>query len=145
MTGRRRPDPAARPAVRTRRGSRIGAGLSGTVLVIANLATLYCTLAGWLMVPSGPGDTNLIDGAWFTAFAGTVLAVLTAMLTVLPVAVRWLRRWWFLVPAMLFVAATTRWVMIDQLYPEPDWSAPGGVFVAEQPALGGQAPAEAPE
>ena len=145
MTGQRHPDPAARSATWARRGARIATVLSGAVLVIANLATLYCTLAGWLMVPSGVGDTNLIEGAWFAAFAGTVLAVLTGMLTVIPVMAGWLRKRWFIVPAVLFVAATTRWMMIDQMYPEPDWSAPGGVFVVEQPAFGGQPPAKPAE
>lgn len=31
----------------------------------------------------------------------------------------------------------------DQMYPEPEWSAPSGMFVVEQPALDRQAPAEA--
>ena len=138
MTDPRYPDPAAKPVAKVRLGRRIGAGLSGTVLVFANLVTLYYTVGSWLMIPSGIGDTNLIDGAWFTAFfGGTVLALFTAVLTVIPVAARWLRKRWFIVPAVLFVAATTRWVMIDQMYPEPDWSAPSGVFVVEQPALGG--------
>ncbi|HEX2297004.1 MAG TPA: hypothetical protein VHH34_00555 [Pseudonocardiaceae bacterium] len=145
MTDQQYPDPAPEPIVKARLSHRIGAVVSGTVLVIVNLVTLYYTVGSWLLVPSGPGDTNFIEGAWFTAFGGTVLALLTAVLTVIPVMARWLRKRWFLVPAVLFVAATARWVLIDQMYPEPGWSAPGGLFVVEQPALDGQAPAESAE
>ena len=95
--------------------------LSGIVLVVGNFATLVYTVISWLMMPSGPGDTNLIEGAWFTAFAGTVLALLTALLTLIAVKARWLSKRWFIVPAALLVAATLRWVSIDATY--PGWSA----------------------
>lgn len=102
-----------------RRGKRVGAVLSGTVLVIGNLATLFFTVLAWLMIPTGMGDSNHIEGAWFTAFAGTVLALATASLTLVPVAARWLDRRWFIVPAVLFVVATARWLYVGVVYPEP--------------------------
>lgn len=102
-----------------RTGQLVGTVLSGTVLVVGNLATLVCTVIAWLMMPSGPGDSNLIEGAWFTAFAGTVLAVVTVLLTIAPVAARWLGKKWFIVPVVLFALATTRWMYIDAVYPEP--------------------------
>lgn len=138
MTDQQYPNPAMKPTVKASLGRRIGAGLSGAVLVIIHLVTLYYTVGSWLLIPDGPWDTNLIEGAWFTAFfGGTVLATFSAMLTVIPVAARWLRKRWFIVPAVLFVAATARWVMIDQMYPEPEWSALDWLFVVEQPAFGG--------
>ncbi|MGH4008782.1 MAG: hypothetical protein ACRDTH_11615 [Pseudonocardiaceae bacterium] len=123
MTSRQHPDPAVSgqtPGERHRRlGKWVGTVLSGTVLVIGNVATLFFTVVAWLMTPSGIGDSNHIEGAWFTAFAGTVLALVTALLTIAPVMARWLGKRWFIVPAVLFVIATTRWVYIGAAYPEP--------------------------
>ncbi|MGH3929294.1 MAG: hypothetical protein ACRDTF_04885 [Pseudonocardiaceae bacterium] len=102
-------------------GKVVGAVLSGTVLVVGNLAALFFTVVAWLMIPSGPGDSSRIEGAWFTAFAGTVLAVVTALLTIVPVAARWLGMKWFIVPALLFALTLARWMYIDAVYPEePD-------------------------
>ncbi|MGH8879934.1 MAG: hypothetical protein ACRD0P_21720, partial [Stackebrandtia sp.] len=129
MTDQQQPGPVPRPVVPAGRGRRIGAVLSGTVLVLVNLVTFIYAVISWVVTPEGIGDTSTIEGAWFGAFAGTVLALLTAVLTVIPVMARWLSKRWFLVPAVLFVVATARWVVIDQMYPEPEWSAPGGVFV----------------
>lgn len=124
MTAKQRPDLASETPADdwVRKLSKlVGAVLSGAVLVIGNLAALFFTVVSWLMVPTGPGDSNHIEGAWFTAFMGTVLALLTALLTIIPVMARWLRKRWFIVPAVLFAVATTRWVYIDAVYPEePD-------------------------
>jgi hypothetical protein len=62
------------------------------------------------MTPSSPGDTHLIEGAWFTAFVGMVLALLTALLALIAVSARWLGKRWFIAPVLLFVIATMRWV-----------------------------------
>lgn len=107
-------------AGRSTTGRRVGTAVSGTVLVICNLVTLLYTVLAWLAVPASIGDTNLIEGAWYTAFLGTVLAVVTAVLTVLPVTARWLGLRWLIVPAVLFVVATARWMYIDHAY--PDWA-----------------------
>lgn len=101
-----------------RTGKFAGIALSGTVLVIANLITVFFTVIAWLMMPSGPGDSNHIEGAWFTAFTGTVLAVMTVLLTIIPVAARWLGKKWLIVPVVLFALATVRWMYIDAVYPE---------------------------
>jgi hypothetical protein len=123
VTAQQHPDPAVSgqtPDERHRRlGKRVGTVLSGTVLVIGNMATLFFTVVAWLMMPAGIGDSNLIEGAWFNAFAGTVLALVTALLTILTVMARWLGKRWFIVPAVLFVVATARWVYIGAAYPEP--------------------------
>lgn len=102
-----------------RLGKRAGTVLSGIVLVIGNLATLYFTVVAWLMMPAGPGDSNHIEGAWFAGFAGAVLALVTALLTLVAVKARWLGRRWLIVPTTLFVVATARWAYIDVVYPEP--------------------------
>gem|GEM_PF-3741871 len=105
---------------RARRVGRLtGTVFSGTVLVIGNLATLFCTVVAWLMMPSGPGDSNHIEGAWFTAFAGMILALITALVTLVAVKTGWLGKWWFIAPMVLFVVTTARWVYIDAVYPEP--------------------------
>ena len=98
---------------------RAGTVLSGIVLVIGNLATLFFTVVAWLMMPAGPGDSNHIEGAWFAGFAGAVLALVTALVTLVAVKARWLGRRWFIVPTVLFVVATARWAYIDVVYPEP--------------------------
>lgn len=122
MTAQQRPGSASGHSADEqyrRTGKRVGAVLSGVVLVVANVATLFFAVIAWLMMPSGPGDSNHIEGALFTAFAGTVLAVLAVLLTIIPVAARWLGKKWFIVPAVLFVLATARWIYIDDAYPEP--------------------------
>lgn len=117
------PDPAVSghtTGERNRRlGNRVGTVLSGTVLVIGNLTTLFFTVVAWLMMPAGIGDSNQIEGAWFTAFAGTVLALVTALLTIVSVKARLLSKRWLIIPALLFVAATARCVYIGAAYPEP--------------------------
>ena len=117
------PDPAVSGLTageRARRlGKRAGTLLSGIVLVIGNLATLFFTVVAWLMMPAGPGDSNHIEGAWFAGFAGAVLALVTALVTLVAVKARWLGRRWFIVPTVLFVVATARWAYIDVVYPEP--------------------------
>lgn len=97
---------------------RLGIVISGVVLVTGNLATLLYTVISYLIRPAGLGDTNYIDGAWSTAFFSTVLAVGTGVLTIIPVALRWLRPWWFLVPVLLLVVSTARWTYINRTYPE---------------------------
>lgn len=123
MTARQHPDPAVSgptPGERHRRlGKRVSTVLSAILLVIGNLAALFFTVVAWLITPAGIGDSNHIEGAWFTAFAGAVLALVTVLLTIAPVMARWLSKRWFIVPALLFVVATARWVYIDAVYPEP--------------------------
>jgi hypothetical protein len=90
MTARQPAGPGpSEPAARHRRRHTYQTGwavLSGTVLVICNLIALLYTVISWLMVPSGIGDVNLLDGAWFTAVAGMVFALATMLLTIAPVA-----------------------------------------------------------
>jgi steroid 5-alpha reductase family enzyme len=113
---------------------RIGAILSTAVLTILNLVTLLYTVLAWLITPSDIGDTNLIDAAWSTAFfAGTLPAIITAILTLIPVAIRWLRVWWLLIPALLFILATARWTYIDHLYPAFPRSATASVTGSTDP------------
>ena len=85
----------------------------------ATWQTLFFTVVAWLMMPAGPGDSNHIEGAWFAGFAGAVLALVTALLTLVAVKARWLGRRWLIVPTTLFVVATARWAYIDVVYPEP--------------------------
>ncbi|HEX2298747.1 MAG TPA: hypothetical protein VHH34_09550 [Pseudonocardiaceae bacterium] len=121
MTAEQHPDRGASPAATARGGKLAAAVISGIVLVSGNLAASVYTAMSWLMTPSGPGDTNLIEGAWFTAFTGMVLALLTALLTLVAVSARWLGKRWFIAPVLLFIIATVRWVSIGFLYPE--WAA----------------------
>ncbi|MGH3623234.1 MAG: hypothetical protein ACRDQ5_15790, partial [Sciscionella sp.] len=101
----------------TRRRIRLAcAVVSGTILIAGHLLTLLFTAFGWWMTPSGPGDPNLIEGAWFTAFTGTVLALCTGLLTLPALRARWLGTRWLLVPVVLFVVATVRWVSIGLAY-----------------------------
>lgn len=124
MTAQQQPGSAAsehpvdeRPPRRI--GRFVGVVLSGIVLVVGNALTLFCTVLAWLMMPDGLGDTNSIDGAWFSGFAGMVLAVVTVLLTIVPVAARWLGKKWFILPVVLLVLATARWMYIGEVYPPP--------------------------
>lgn len=105
---------------RTRRWIRLAGSLvSGTVLVASNLVALFFTGIGWMMIPEGFADDNLIEGAWWTAFIGTLFAAVTWLLTMLARRAGWLGRWWLVAPAVLFVASTVRWAYIGWVYDLP--------------------------
>ncbi|GAA2508978.1 hypothetical protein GCM10010406_51810 [Streptomyces thermolineatus] len=90
--------------------------LSAVVLVALNLLAACCVLLAFVMVPEDRWDRDALDGAGIGALLGMGVAVATAALTVLPVALRWLGRRWFAAPAALFVLAAARYAWVSQVY-----------------------------
>jgi len=88
---------------------RVARATSATVLLLFNLVTAFFV---WLALatpqPSGPADTDALDGVAMEAGIGMGLALLSMMLTTVGVGVDWLARWWLLIPAALFVLALVR-------------------------------------
>jgi membrane protein YqaA with SNARE-associated domain len=58
--------------------------------------------------PSGPGDTDAIDGAGVVSSLGAGLAMVGALLAVGTVGAGWLRARWLAQPVVLLVAALVR-------------------------------------
>lgn len=97
----------------------IGIGVSAVVLASIHAVTALFLAISLIDQPSGIGDTNYIDGAFFTAFYASAFAVVAAILTTPIVLVGWLNKRWLLIPLVLFVVATSRWIYIGNVYPGP--------------------------
>ena len=93
--------------------------VAAAILVVLNLAALYFVGISWLVTPDGPWDDDVLAGLTAAALIGAALAVPTTLLTVVPVLLRWLRAWWFAVPAILFILAVARVIYLGAAYPEP--------------------------
>lgn len=106
-----------------RPGRRRAAGtqVSAAAIVVLSLPALYLVAVSWLGRPDGPSDDDTLAGLTAAAFVAAALAVVTALATLVPVLVRWLSAWWFVLPAALFVLAVVRMVHLDRSYPDlPD-------------------------
>ncbi|MGH3977782.1 MAG: hypothetical protein ACRDRZ_02085 [Pseudonocardiaceae bacterium] len=88
------------------------------MLVLLNLVTAYFAVLAWIVTPDGAYDRDVLTGIGVLTLLGTGLALVTALLTFIAVKARWLGRRWFIVPVVLFVVATARWVYIDVVYPD---------------------------
>lgn len=125
MTAQQAPNPAtSEPGVEQRprpTGQVVGTVLSGSVLLILHLTTACIAFLAWITTPGGAWDDDVLAGLTVLVFMGMALALVSALLTVVPVAARWLSKKWFIVPAVLFALTLARWVYIDAVYPEePD-------------------------
>ena len=92
---------ADRTAVRRR--------VAAVVLVVLNLAALFFVATSWLV----DQDESFGDlAAVATATIGGVIALVTLVVTAVPVKVNWLRAWWLAAPAALVVLAAIRLVLV---------------------------------
>ncbi|NLU69439.1 hypothetical protein [Streptomyces sp. HNM0574] len=113
---------APAPAHQDRREPRGGrARTVATVLSGLVLGALGLVTAGWLALaygtlPEDGHDREALDGAGLGALFAIGFAVPTLLLTILPVALGWLRRRWFLPPAVLLLLAAVRYTYLVQVY-----------------------------
>ncbi|MCZ2526989.1 hypothetical protein [Streptomyces sp. HB2AG] len=91
--------------------------VSAVVLVPLNLATAFCIYSVLSITPRGAWDDDALTGIATAGFFAEVLAVLTALLTIGPAKARWLSKWWFAAPVVMFVIAWARLSYIDHIYP----------------------------
>lgn len=96
----------------------IGVWLSGLVLVLLNLLTAYFAIIVWTVRPDAAYDRDRLAAAGAGAFLGMALALVTALLTIIPSKASWLSKWWYIVPATLFVVALARLVHLQVAYPD---------------------------
>lgn len=99
--------PTARPAEGRGDGAadRIGTVVCATLLALAHLGTGYVVLVAFMAEP-GTAETAVHSGV--ASGLALVFTVVTAPLTLLFVKAGWLRAWWYLLPAVLGLAALLR-------------------------------------
>lgn len=101
-----------------RPGPAIGVVFSAIALTALNAAAFLLVAISWLVRPGGAWDYDVLAGLTAAALVGAGLAVLTALLTTVPVKIHWLRARWFVVPIVLLVFAVARVVYLDVSYPD---------------------------
>ncbi|MDQ1007436.1 hypothetical protein QFZ82_001921 [Streptomyces sp. V4I23] len=111
MSNATRPEVPARGAGPAPAG-RIGTAVCATLLVAVHLVTAYLLLLAYAAEPAGPWDTETVSHSEFAAGTALGLTVVAALLTLPFVKARWLRRWWFAVPAMFALAAVLRLTLL---------------------------------
>ncbi len=94
------------------RGEAVGAFISASVLVAANLVTLYVLYLAVAISPDGSWDVRQsADNVQLLSAVSGVLAVAVAILTAFILATRWLRsRWWLTAPAVMLLCSALRWL-----------------------------------
>lgn len=116
-----RPQARRQDGRRSTAGRRVAAGAAAALVTALSLLAGYFVAVSWLVRPNGPGDQDALAGATAAALVGAGLALLAALLTAVPVGLRWLRRWWLAAPAVLLVLAVVRVVHLAAAYPDlPD-------------------------
>lgn len=106
------PTVPTRAAGPTPPAGRVGSAVCASVLVVAQLITVYLLLLAYAAEPAGPWDKETVSHSGFAAGTALGLTVVTALLTLLFVKAGWLRRWWFTVPTALFLAAILRLTLL---------------------------------
>ena len=91
---------------------RVGGAVCAVVLGAGHLVAMYLLLLAYAAEPAGPWDTETVAHSGFAAGTALGLTVVTALLTLLFVKARWLRRWWFAVPTALALAAILRLTLL---------------------------------
>ncbi|MFE0255081.1 hypothetical protein [Streptomyces sp. NPDC059010] len=82
--------------------------MCATLLVLGHLAAGAATGIAYLSNPLGPWDHQSFDHIRLFGELGFTVALLTAPVTILAVARRWLRPWWILPCTVLTLAAWGR-------------------------------------
>ena len=97
---------------RTRRppGKAVATALCAALLLVLNAIGGFFLLNALLVESEGPWDSTVTDTALAMALFALVTELLAAAVTGAFVALVRLRRWWFLIPAVLILAAIARMV-----------------------------------
>lgn len=102
------------PASRRRTRSQRAATVISTVLcIVVDLIALFAVGSSVLIKPRGPWDDSALSAIEVSALTGGLVAVLGAMIRILPVVRRWLRAWWFLPPVGLLLVAMVRFASVS--------------------------------
>ncbi|MFI2350849.1 hypothetical protein ACH492_28235 [Streptomyces sp. NPDC019443] len=81
-------------------------------LALGHLITVYVAFLAYAAEPAGPWDRETVSHSGFAAGLALALCVATSLLTALFVKARWLRAWWFILPAVLAAAAFLRLTLL---------------------------------
>lgn len=89
-------------------GRRVATAVCAVVLLLGHVVTGYAVLLAVLLEPAGPWDRDAVTGAVAASWVALFLCAVTALMTWGCVKARWLRRWWFVLPAALAAVALLR-------------------------------------
>ncbi|MFD9094842.1 hypothetical protein [Streptomyces collinus] len=92
--------------------SRIGTAVCAVVLALVALVTGYVVLTAYMVEPDGSWDRQAVTGSRVAAGVGLGFCCVLALLTWVFVKAEWLRRWWYVVPVALAVAALLRLTLL---------------------------------
>ncbi|CAL9508436.1 hypothetical protein [Streptomyces sp. enrichment culture] len=90
----------------------LGTGVCAVVLALGALVTGYVVLTAYMVEPDGPWDTQAVTNANVAAGIGLAFSVVMALLTWVFVKAEWLRKWWYVIPSMLVIAALLRLTLL---------------------------------
>ncbi|WP_236561308.1 hypothetical protein, partial [Streptomyces sp. F-3] len=91
---------------------RFVTGVCAVVLALGALVTGYVVLTAYAVEPDGPWDTQAVTNANVAAGIGLVFSALMAVLTWMSVKAEWLRKWWYVIPSLLVIAALLRLTLL---------------------------------
>ncbi|KUO02460.1 hypothetical protein AQJ67_21720 [Streptomyces caeruleatus] len=100
----RAPQTPQTPKASSSRPSRLKGAACATLLLTGLLISGAATTVAYLSHPLGPWDHQAYDHIHLFGTIGLTCALITAPITALAVARRWLRPWW-LVPCVVLTAA----------------------------------------
>lgn len=87
--------------------------ISAVLCVVVDLIALFAVSSAVLIDPRGPWHNNALSAIDVSTLSGALVAVLGAMIRILPVVRRWLRPWWFLPPVGLLLVAIVRFASVN--------------------------------
>ncbi len=96
----------------TRPGNRLGTAVCAATLTLISLATGYFAYIAYAIEPTGPWDHDAVTGSHLAAGLALPGSVLLALLTWATVKARWLRAWWYAIPAALALSALLRLTLL---------------------------------
>lgn len=94
---------------------QVGGVLSAGVVAMLDTVSGYFVLTAWLTPqPSGPGDTDAIDGARWGSSLGVLVACLDLLIGALVVRGGLLRWWWLVWSPVVIVVGVVRFQMVSR-------------------------------
>ncbi|HEY2724144.1 MAG TPA: hypothetical protein VGI84_05625 [Pseudonocardiaceae bacterium] len=104
-----------RQATRPSRIKQAATGVSAGVVAMLDAVSAYFVVMAWLTPrPSGPGDTDAIDGARWGSSLGVLVACVDLLFGALVVRGGLLRWPWLSWPAVVLVAGVVRFQMVPR-------------------------------
>lgn len=89
-------------------------GLCGLVLIALHVIGGYLVLNALLTRSEGPWDTGVTDTVQLWSALGLLTEAFAAAVTAASVAVAGLRKWWYVIPALLALTAAARFVFAPE-------------------------------